>query len=278
MIYQSTSIDEVIARIVRNTRLQDPSYLVDSEEWIPEAMGYMKTKFVLAPRWQDVDIHYHRAKMPCGLVSLRAVQYQNCRLPYYNGSRSADSFNNRNSQAASVYPGIPMEGTTTFGTQIVKRGTEDDGIPVYRYETELEKVNCLSFHVEHWYYTEMGYINTSMSEACIRLHYHGIPLDPKGLPLIPDEENYKEALYWYVRAKMIGTGYEDKIFTYDSCMARFDTHAQRARSRITYPSVDQQEAKMQNLTRLIMPENYWSSFDNPGSGNNYVAFADIPLI
>lgn len=277
MIYTSTSIEEVLARVTRNTRLQDSTYLADMVEWIPEAMGYMKTKFVLAPRWKDLTIKYHKSRLPCGFSSLRAVQYGGCRLPWYNGSRTADSLSTGNYPATSVYPGIPLEGTTTFGTHLVKRGAEDDGIPVSYYETDLQKVNSFSFHEEHWYYTELDYINTSMCDACVRIHYMGIPLDEKGLPLIPDEENYKEALYYYVRAKMIGAGYEDRQFSEQTCMDRYEKYAERAKSRITYPSVDQQQAKYETLTRLILPVDYWASFFNPSSGQAPV-FADIPVV
>jgi len=47
---------EVIARVIGNTRVQDAGYLKDMEEWIPEAMGYMRTKYVTGLTFQDVHI------------------------------------------------------------------------------------------------------------------------------------------------------------------------------------------------------------------------------
>ncbi len=269
MIYTTTSIKEVIARVIRNTRLQDSSYLVDMNEWIPEAMGYMKTKVALVSKYEDVKIHFHKGRLPCGLQTLKAVQYGHCRLNYFKGARSADSQDCAPNTSPSVYPGIPQEGTTTFGTHLVTRPAVDEGVDVSFYETELQKVNMLEFHGEHWYYTELDYINTSFECGTVRLHFVSIPLDNEGMPLIPDDELYKEALYWYVRAKMIGTGYEDRSFNEATCMERFESYASRAMSRIRYPSVDEQQGKIARMTRLIMPMDYWSTFFNPSSEGNY---------
>lgn len=263
MIYQSTSMSEVLGRIARNTRLQDTSLLKSAEEWIPEAMGYMRTKYQLQPRYQDVCIEYYKGRLPCGLVTLSAVQYGRSRLRYYSSPRTPEGINNPACPADSVYPGIPLAGTTTFGTHLVKRGAEDDGIPVEFYETNLCPIDDCMFHGEHWYYTEMGYISTSIRDTWLRIHYKGIPLDGNGLPLIPDEENYKEALYYYCRAKMIGAGYEDRQFTEDKCMTRYEQYAEKAIRKISYPSVDQVESRMLNLNRLWFPENYWDTFYDP---------------
>lgn len=268
MIYSSTSIHEVIARVVRNTRLQDSSYLTDMKEWIPEAMGYMRTKYQMKPTWKDTRISFHKGRLPCGLVTLKAVQYGNYRLKYYDSPRTPDSMGILQDPADSIYPGIAQDGTTAFGSYVVKRTATDEDIPVEFYQANIEPVN-LDFHGEHWYFTEMDYLNTSLNETWVRIHYNGIPLDARGLPMIPDEENYKEALYWYCRAKMIGAGYEDKQFTEEICMDRYEKHATRARTKITYPSVDQMEAKMAVLNSLVLPENYWSSFYAPGQENYF---------
>lgn len=263
MIYNSTSMIEVLGRVVRNTRLQDTSFLNDMREWIPEAMGYMKTRFQLKKQFKDVRINYYRAQMPCGLSILSAVQYGNKRLRWYNSPRRPEAMNISDPNAVSVYPGIAQDDTVVFGTHLVKREATDEGVPVSFYQTNLEPLETMGFHEEHWYFTEMGSITSSIKDGWVRIHFTGIALDDAGLPLIPDEENYKEALYYYCRAKMIGAGYEDKAFTEDKCMARYEEHARRARSRITYPSIDQMEARVNNMTRLIFPEDYWHSFYDP---------------
>jgi hypothetical protein len=85
-------------------------------------------------------------------------------------------------------------------------------------------------------------------------------VDADGLPLIPDNENYKQALYWYVRAMMIGSGYPDKQFTYEQCIQQHEHYAARAMGEITYPSPDDMENIKNTLVRFIPPPNYWENF------------------
>lgn len=256
-IHTSSPLEQVIGRVFRNTRAQDASYAEDMNEWIPEAMGYMKTRIALVKRWQDVNVRYHKGRLPCGLVDLLAVQWGNCRLPYLRSDIAASVLGPSTSTSPSVYPNIPLRGTTPFGTHLVSRDTEDEGVPVRFFETDLESLELLPNAQGAWYYTELDYINTSFADDCVRIFYKGIPVDSKGFPLIPDDEYYKEAIYWYCRAKMIGCGYEDKVFTEAVCMDRFETNASRAMSRITRPTVDEQEAQIKDITRFILPENVW---------------------
>lgn len=256
MIYTTTSSEEVIGRVFRNTRVPDASYANSMNEWIPEAMGYMRTRVQLQTVYKDVTVRYHKGRMPCGLVNLKAIQYGGCRLRHYRPSYPAQALGQTSSSSPSVYPGIPVRGTTPFGTHLVARETTDEDVPVIIYETDLKSLELLGYG-DDWYYTELDYINTSFSDGCIRVFFDSIPVDSKGFPLIPDEENYKEALYWYCRAKMIGAGFEDKVFNYQNCMDYYEKHAERAISKITYPSVDETESRIRDITRFIMPEDIW---------------------
>lgn len=42
-----------------------------------------------------------------------------------------------------------------------------------------------------------------------------MPHDERGFPLVPDNANYQEAVYWFVRAKLIGTGHKDSVYGND---------------------------------------------------------------
>ena len=116
-------------------------------------------------------------------------------------------------------------------------------------------------HATEWYSTELDWLTTSIRDGVLRLHYYSMPVDEEGLPLIPDNENYKEALYCYVRAKMIGAGYQDPLYKDDrDLMQRFETYGRRAINEITYPTPDQKEQQVRTQVRLIPPTNYWENF------------------
>jgi len=262
MVYDTSSMAEVVGRIVRKTRVQDSSFLVDMEEWIPEAMALMRTKANLKQAWEDIQISFHMGKMPCGLYQISGVEWNGHRLKYNIGTRTFNSPARRSSPGS----GAKLSGVTPFITIPYARETPDGDGLIYDstaiklpYCISIEQCNCLPV-CEQWYRTEPGYIQTSFPDGCVRLHYSTIGLDDNGFPLIPDNEDYKEAIYWYVRAQMIGAGWEDPVHSFDYCSRKFDLHAARAKGQISYPSTDQMEMRVNTLTRFIPPANYFESF------------------
>jgi len=255
MVYSTVSIDEVIGRLIRKTRVQDSSYLLDASVWIPEAMGMMRTKVEVANLWKDVIIEFHVGETPCGTVTIKAIEWHGMRLPAGNSSRTIDA---PFSEKERYQQGL-------FKTQLLAYPAPD-GDGVFYNSTAYPLSTC---SVEEamglpscnaYYTTEPGYIKTSFADGCIRVHYTGVRLDVNGFPQIPDNENYKEALVWYVRANMIGAGWEDPIFSYKDCFQQWETYAARATAQIRYPSTDMMEMRVNALTHLLPPPAYYSNF------------------
>jgi len=258
MIYNSVSIQQVIARVVRNTRLQDSSYLTDMVEWIPEAMGYMKTKMEQTEKWKDIEIEFHKGRLPCGPIMLVAVEYCGRRLKTSNTVKHYETGHHLN------YGSIPASAEL-FKSVIIPKEFPDENVVVDSTIIKegcccIKDVMCCLEHPSAYYQVEMDYINTSFRQGCVRIHYFTQPIDGDGFPLIPDNENYKEALYLYVRAKMIGCGYRDKVYNEIDLMQRFEVHAARAINEITYPSPDLMDTRIDSLVRFIPPANYWDNF------------------
>lgn len=258
MIHKSCSIQEVIGRVIRNTRIQDSSYITDMYEWIPEAMEFMRTKMELSYTFKDVEINFHKGKMPCGLIHIMAIEYNGCRLEYKTGS------NNSYRRANTSTTGLDLF-VSTIKTQDVPDGN-------YIWKSDIRSVGSLPVGSGS-YSIEMDYINTSICDGMVRVHYMSQPLDCDGLPLIPDNANYKEAIYYYVRAKMIGCGYKDNAFSEQELMQRFEIYASRAMGQIRYPSMDLIQKRMDTLMRFIPPEDYWNNFFEGSNGTvNLSAF------
>jgi len=261
MNFRSTSIDEVIARIIRNTRLQDSSFIPDMLEWIPEAMGQLKTSMELTYKYYDCTISFHKGKMPCGLIDLIAVEYEGARLPYSSTAKHYATGHN----LANADPN--MDSIPTFQSVIATVPNDtyiDQNNILWTSDISptktLKAVQSCDVHPSHWYSFEMDWMTTSIADGVLRLHYYSRPLDVNGLPLIPDNENYKEAIYCYVRAKLIGAGFKDTVYNERELMERFETYGRRAINEITYPTPDQKEQQVKTQVRLIPPDNYWSNF------------------
>lgn len=248
MLYNPVSIDEVVARVLRNTRVQDMSYIQDMMEWVPEAMTFMRTEYELSREFKDVEINFHKGKLPCGLVYIDAVEYDGHRLSYSSTSKHYST--GHNLKYPSVTNAIPF-------ASIVKQVENGEN---NLWVTQTVPYYELPIHNTAFYNLELGWITTSFADGCVRLHYRLHPLDENGMPLIPDNESYKEAIYYYVRAKMIGAGYEDKVYREGELMNRFETYARRAINEITYPTPDEKEQQVKTQVRFIPPDNYWENF------------------
>lgn len=248
MLYKSVSIDPVIGAIIRNTRVQDSAYIIDMHTWIPEAMDLMHLSHQLSQEYADVPIKFHKGKLPCGLIYLDAVEHQGRRLPVGNSVKNIHV-----SQANRR----PEQNPPVFTSGVTKTAVPDGN---YIYQSTLEKVQILPYHIKHYYQLEMDHILTSFENGHVRIFFQQAPHDERGLPLIPDNQNFKQAIYWYVRAMMIGAGFQDNVFKEQVCTDRFDFYMGRAVAEIEYPSPDDMEHRVNTFRRFIPPENYYENY------------------
>jgi hypothetical protein len=242
-----SGIHEVVGRVIRNTRVQDTSYFADLFTWITEAAADMRTKWTLQQTWMDKQVYFYKCELPCGLVVLTAVEFDGRRVPQRNVSRHP-------ALVPSQY-----DGDSGVFISVVEQGTSPNGFPTYTQSSEAIPVVTDD---TAWYQEDgPGYIAMSFKEGLVRLHYKQTPLDQKGFPIIPDQENYKEALYWYCRMKMIESGWTDPVLNWEICNANYSYNAERGRAAIKFPSTNRLE-EMCDMITLIPPQNYFDTFGN----------------
>ena len=249
MQYQYTSLKTVIGNVIRNTRVQDSSFIADIHEWLYEAMDMMETELTLEGRYEQICINFHKGKLPCGLRWIDAVEWNGHRLREGGGVRPANMDKPANYSSAG----------TGFITNIEKESFANHS----QYTTDLVAANSLPFTTgkNDYYYTDMGTINTSFSDGTLIVYYRGVKTDDDGFPMIPDNQNYKQALYWYCRAMMIGAGWEDKAFTYSDCFEQWERiYAPRASAEIRMPSPEQMEKRINTFVRFIPHQGYYDNF------------------
>lgn len=255
MILRKTSIQPVIAKIIRDTRIHDSSFLIDMNEWIPEVMEMLGTDDEKSYAFEEVKLNFYKGKMPCGLYNILAIEYNGCRMSYKNGL-------SMKSTSQNPYDQDPQLWISTVGLKETIPGN-------YVWQSSAEAVSRLPMG-GHTYSVEMGYINSSLCDATIGVHMDKVTTDENGFPYVPDNANYREAVYYYVRAKMGGAGYNDREFNEATLMQRFDLYAGRALNEITYPSPDQMQSRIKTLNRLMFDEDYWNNmFDSPAEQINY---------
>ena len=241
MLYQYTSVNEVIGRVLRNTRLTDTGVISDIPVWIGDAMEMLQTSSTLESVKEIAEVKFFQAKIPCGLVELEAVTHNGIRLMLDN---------------SSIY-------------QLSKRSGHNEA-----YQNNIKIIDPFLDHVNiaynqgtrttNKYYLKPGYIcMTELKKGEIEIHFNRHACDEDGFPLIPDNGNYKEAIYWFVRGKLIGAGIleETRAVNEHICNEKFEVLSRRAINEITYPSVDKMERVRANQVNFAIPENYWSNFN-----------------
>lgn len=242
----TVSAKVVIARVIRNIgRANFPSdFANDLLAWLPEGIDKLETTYSLIPEEACLTVKDFSLKLPCCIQVLEAVEYEGYRLREGNPQRT---------------PG--KSPSSARRTEVYQTDTvlKVDGVP-HRDNFGL-KATHLPLHGSEYYKRVLDYLQFSFECGEVTLYYQVIPHDC-GYPLIPDNENYKTALYWYIVSMMTGTGWEhpNKGFSFAYCDSMFEKFAARAIGDITYPTPDRMERMRQSSVRLIPPQHYWEDF------------------
>jgi hypothetical protein len=169
--------------------------------------------------------------LPCDLYKLGQVAFSFCNgggwLPMRKATSSFGVFHDRE---CSNEPCMLIPDTTMF--PLVKNmfnlNTDREALDKLNEDTNLRQT--LSILLNQWtvgtvngkfvpgvvdhrdgtmfsnelqYTTKPGYINTCMPRGFVKISYYAIYTDEDSMPMIPDLESYKEAIYWYVTMKLM---------------------------------------------------------------------------
>lgn len=110
---------------------------------------------------------------------------------------------------------------------------------------------------EH-YTLNPDFIYTSFEEGTLKVSYLSIPIDEEGFPLIPDNQYFKEALFWYCYRQLLLRGYQSKVpeINYFFADEKWRFYCSGARNKMNYPSLDQYERFRETWVGLIPNMNF----------------------
>ena len=269
-----TSVKPVIAKIIRDVGKNnlDPAYIDSMLEWIPEAIGELQTDYEVVtlstPSYGCEGAYVtsgHVKTLPKGLIYLRAVEDEYGRRIRLGTDES--DLTNQTSRAHTGADG-PFEGRATDfqadASEIVGGITDevtDTSVPWDG--SDITQVNSQQTRV--YYKLQGGCIQTSLESMFVKLHYDCLPTDKEGYPLVVDLTEYREAIYWYVMGKLIGAGFEHKVFkglqglTYVN--QQFDEYAGLALGKIKTPTPERAARLRDSFSqRLVPPYQFYDDF------------------
>ena len=245
MVYKLVSAKSIIGRIYRDYKPTIPGWEADAIEWIGDAMegigqsaGLIKKSTANEGCDGAITIENYRAKLPCDLVNLQAVEYAGRDLPkgsdltgygLTTSSRTTDIYTNNN---ATVITDLE-EGLSESTATVI-----DNAIGPEQVTTDYYLINP-------------DYIQTSFQEGHIKLHYEAYPIDDEGYPMLPDHRYHKEAAEWLIVRNLIRRGYNNPSIDFDKAHNFWCEYKRLAQNRSAYPSIGGMESFKNMWVRLI---------------------------
>lgn len=252
-----TSMGQVIGRAMRRNGLKDTSLIPDLNEWTAEAMELLQLTLTLEHTFEVIESRFHKAKKPCGCAEVYAAEYCGYRLGQNNTVRDP--------RAPWTLPQSHDVFDAVFVSATTKENTPSGN---FLYTSEFTKVTQMDWHSGEWYKEEGSYILTSFPEGAVTLFFGKVPVDRDGFLMIPNDGSYKEAITWFLLARLDGRGYPTRGYTGPQMDQMFEKFAGRATESITMPSVEKVEATKNQLIQLLPNEDYYASMFISPTGFN----------
>jgi hypothetical protein len=144
-----------------------------------------------------------------------------------------------------------------------KENSDDNPVVVSRNDTTFpDEIDGDRQEVS---YTINGeYVIFSKETGTAYISYRGIAVDSEGYPLVPDNQYYKEALFWYCFKHILMLGYKSPAgIDYPFAESKWLFYCTAARNKANYPSIDEYEQFKNSWTGLLPNINiYKERFDN----------------
>lgn len=103
-----------------------------------------------------------------------------------------------------------------------------------------------------------NYVNMSEEEGIIQISYKSLLVDDQGYPMIPDDQSFQDALYYYIiKEHLFGLRAVGKISRdfYEEVKQEYAWAVGQAQNNLKLAGMDQWESAMNGIRRLIHDHN-----------------------
>ena len=224
MIYNLTSVKRVIAKVFADLDLKEGDHRIsDMIEWSGEALekigGFptLATKVAGKDEMPLLEIQGYQAILPYDFHSLIQIAYSATTSgPFYPMRYATGSFDSGsyNTEVVEEYSTSSSDLVTicmtlydlTYADALAKLNNEPNIRSVLNSMLEPKQLtnetDGTSTSTDYAYLISGGYIKTNQEAGYLMVAYQAIPTDHDGYPLIPDNQSFMEAIYWYITMKL----------------------------------------------------------------------------
>lgn len=275
----------VVAKVIADLDLrEDEIRITDIREWIMESILKIGAIQQFEHKVEILPIECHQVSLPCDLYKLDQVAYSYCcNSGWLPMRKSTSSFGVSHDnqccskacmlvQDAAMFPLVKNMFNLTNDREALDKLNEDNNLretlSALINQNTVPTVNgrYLGNRIGHkdgtmysydlQYMTKPGYIMTNVPRGYIKISYYAIYTDEDSMPMIPDLESYKEAIYWYVTMKlMYPKKLKGKISQGDYYDIRnsYNFYRKQAYAEAMMPTVDDLE-NVKNTWHKLYPE------------------------
>lgn len=210
----------VVAKVIADLDLrEDEIRITDIREWIMEAILKIGAIQQFEHKVETLPIECHQVSLPCDLYKLDQVAYSYCCnggwLPMRKATSSFGVSHDNQCcskacmlvQDAAMFPLVKNMFNLTNDREALDKLNEDNNLretlSALINQNTVPTVNGTMYSYDLQYMTKPGYIMTNVPRGYIKISYYAIYTDEDSMPMIPDLESYKEAIYWYVTMKLM---------------------------------------------------------------------------
>lgn len=293
MVYKQISCKAVIAKVLTDysTSLENIR-VTDMVSWVGEAINkidaysYYDIKITGKDDLPLLVVEDYQVQLPNDLKEIIAVKFSKTQngvfYPLRYGTSSFGTGGGESTTATADTAPNTLLITTVMNLYDY---TYEQALNAINTDSILrEKINALlavvtpssvvqniddNFTLDYVYYILGNYMKLNVATGYIKIAYKAKPVDEEGYPLVPDDEAFMEALYWYIVMKLMYPEWaagriRDEVY-YDSRRS-WNYHCKQAYGKAAMPSGDKLEA-MKNLWLTLYPEiNTWdTTFSNLGN-------------
>lgn len=234
-----TSIQLVISKILTDLGNVPTNSISNIPGWIREVLTRASTNNILELAVLETESENHQVELPCDLYRIEAVSSCGQRLPL---------------GGTSGYIPKAEENTKLVPTANIKPNP-DQYTGYHSFDPPPPQVR------NHYYTVNMHVLFTSFEKGPVEIHYHRFPIDDEGYPMMPDNDDLKEAILHYVMAKLILRGdIEARHLDYRTAMHEYKQHMIRARYSLNKFTPEHAQRLKRTITRFRMPSDFYETF------------------
>lgn len=226
------SSNTVIAKVISDLSIPENKLPIsDVKEWIGEALLKIGAIQQYEHKVIVLPVTAHQVKLPCDLYKLGQVAFSfqdNCGwLPVRRTTSSFGLYHDKCKgkpsmliQDIALLPLVKNLFNLTSDKDALEKLNGDQNmrntlsalLNQYTFNHRDGRIthshmDGTMYSIDLQYSTKPGYLMINVPEGFVKISYSAIYTDDDGMPMIPDMESYKEAIFWYVTMKLMYSKY-----------------------------------------------------------------------